>query len=57
MITLYSAPRSGNAYKVKLVLSLLGLEFDEVSINLQTGENRGRFVSRNESSRAGPDPG
>ena len=48
MITLYSAPRSGNAYKVKLVLSLLGLEFDEVSINLQTGENRaGSFLAMN----------
>ena len=48
MITLYSAPRSGNAYKVRLVLSLLGLEFDEVSINLQTGENRaGSFLAMN----------
>ena len=48
MITLYSAPRSGNAYKVRLALSLLGLEFDEVSINLQTGENRaGSFLAMN----------
>lgn len=40
MITLYGAPLSGNAYKVRLLLSLLGLEFDEVFINLQAGENR-----------------
>ena len=40
MITLYSAPLSGNAHKVRLLLSLLGLEFGETSINLQAGENR-----------------
>ena len=40
MITLYGTPVSGNAYKVRLLLGLLGLEFDEVNINLMTGENR-----------------
>ena len=40
MITLYSAPLSGNAYKVRLFLSLLGLELQETVINLQTRENR-----------------
>lgn len=40
MITLYGTPNSGNAYKVRLLLSLLGLEFEETSIDLQTGENR-----------------
>ena len=40
MITLYGGPRSGNAYKVRLLLSLLGLEFEETVINLQTEENR-----------------
>ena len=40
MIKLYGAPLSGNAYKVRLLLSLLGLEFEETSVNLQTGENR-----------------
>ena len=40
MITLYSAPLSGNAYKVRLLLGLLGLEFEETVINLQTRENR-----------------
>ena len=40
MITLYGAPLSGNAYKVRLLLGLLGLEFEETVINLQTRENR-----------------
>ena len=40
MITLYGAPLSGNAYKARLLLNLLGLEFEEIVVNLQTGENR-----------------
>ena len=40
MITLYGTPVSGNAYKVRLLLSLLGLEFEEADVNLMTGENR-----------------
>ena len=40
MIKLYGAPLSGNAYKVRLLLELLGLEFEETVVNLQTGENR-----------------
>ena len=40
MITLYGTPNSGNAYKVRLLLSLLGLEFEETFIDLQAGENR-----------------
>ena len=40
MITLYGGPLSGNAYKVRLLLTLLGLEFEETVINLQTGDNR-----------------
>ena len=40
MIKLYGGPLSGNAYKVRLLLSLLGLEFEETVVNLQTGENR-----------------
>ena len=40
MITLYGGPRSGNAYKVRLLLTLLGLEFEETVIDLQTGDNR-----------------
>ena len=40
MIKLYGAPLSGNAYKVRLLLELLGLEFEETVVDLQTGENR-----------------
>ena len=40
MIKLYGGPLSGNAYKVRLLLSLLGLEFEETVVNLQTGDNR-----------------
>ena len=40
MIMLYGAPLSGNAYKARLLLELLGLEYEETAINLQTGENR-----------------
>ena len=40
MITLYGTPVSGNAYKVRLLLSLLGLEFEEIDVNLMSGENR-----------------
>ena len=40
MIKLYGGPLSGNAYKVRLLLNLLGLEFEETVVNLQTGENR-----------------
>ena len=48
MITLYGAPLSGNAYKARLLLRLLGLEFEETVINLQTGENRTeRFLALN----------
>ena len=48
MITLYGTPVSGNAYKVRLLLSLLGLEFEEANINLMTGENRtGSFLALN----------
>ena len=48
MITLYSAPLSGNAYKVRLLLGLLGLDFEETVINLQAKENRaGSFLALN----------
>ena len=40
MITLYGSPVSGNAYKARLLLGLLGLEFEETVIDLQAGENR-----------------
>lgn len=40
MIRLYGMALSGNAYKVRLFLELLGLEYEESVIDLQAGENR-----------------
>ena len=48
MITLYGAPVSGNAYKVRLLLGLLGVEFEEIDVDLMAGENRtGAFLALN----------
>lgn len=40
MLKLYGHAVSGNAYKVKLLLSLLGLEHETVSVDLLHGEHR-----------------
>ena len=40
MIKLYGMALSGNAYKVRLLLELLGVEYEEIPVNLRTGENR-----------------
>ena len=40
MITLYGMALSGNAYKVRLLLELLGQQYEEIPVNLRTGENR-----------------
>ncbi len=40
MITLYDAELSGNCYKVRLLLALLGLEHAREPIDLAAGENR-----------------
>jgi len=37
---LYDLERSGNSYRVRLLLSLLGLEHQVVSVDLMKGENR-----------------
>ena len=48
MITLYGAPVSGNAYKVRLLLSLIGVEFEEIDVDLMAGGNRtGSFLALN----------
>ena len=45
---LYDAPASGNAYKIRLFLSLLGVEHKLVPVNLRAGESRTEaFLSRN----------
>ena len=46
MIKLYGMALSGNAYKVRLLLELLGVEYEEVPVNLRTGR-----TGRSRSSR------
>ena len=40
MKTLYDMERSGNCYKVRLLLALLGESYQRIPVNLQAGENR-----------------
>ncbi len=40
MIQLYGHALSGNSYKVKLMLSLLGLDYEWVPVNLMQGEHK-----------------
>ena len=40
MIQLYDIELSGNCYKVRLMLSLLGLEYERVPIALNKGEHK-----------------
>ena len=40
MPTLYGHPMSGNSYKVKLMLSLLDLDYEWVTVDLLKGEHR-----------------
>jgi glutathione S-transferase len=40
MIKLYGHELSGNSYKVKLLLSLLGLEFEWIKVDLLAGEHK-----------------
>ena len=39
-IRLYDFELSGNCYKVRLLMSLLKLEYESVSVNLKTGEHK-----------------
>lgn len=39
-IRLYGAPLSGHAHRVKLFLSLLGLPFETIELDLRAGDNR-----------------
>ncbi len=41
MTTLYDYPRSSAAYRVRIALNLLGLDYDRVPVNLLKGEHRG----------------
>ncbi|MEL6157785.1 MAG: glutathione S-transferase [Cyanobacteria bacterium J06623_5] len=40
MLKLYGHPFSGNAYKVKLLLAMLGLEYENIDVALEKGEHR-----------------
>ena len=40
MPTLYGHPMSGNSYKVKLMLGLLGIDYEWVTVDLLKGEHR-----------------
>lgn len=40
MIQLYDFEYSGNAYKVRLLLSVLGLEYEKINVNLLAGEQK-----------------
>jgi glutathione S-transferase len=40
MITLYDAVQSGNAYKVRLMLSLLGLQHELKPVDLKSGQHK-----------------
>jgi glutathione S-transferase len=47
MIELYDFTLSGNCYKVRLMLSLLGLEYKAIPVNLKEGEHReAEFLKR-----------
>lgn len=39
-ITLYDLEVSGNCYKVRLLLSLLGMEYERIPVNLRQGEHK-----------------
>ncbi|MGB2926488.1 MAG: glutathione S-transferase [Limnothrix sp.] len=40
MITLYGHELSGNVYKVRLLLALLGIEYNFIKVDLMKGENK-----------------
>ena len=40
MLKLYDLYRSGNCYKVRLLLSLIRLEYEKISVNANAGENK-----------------
>ncbi|MDJ0957134.1 MAG: glutathione S-transferase family protein [Arenicellales bacterium] len=52
MIRLYDFWESGNAYKVRLLLSQLGIPFERVNIDILKGETRTeRFLQKNPNHR------
>jgi glutathione S-transferase len=52
MLKVYGDNRSGNCYKVKLMLHLLGLEYQWVAIDILKGESRtAEFLSKNPNGK------
>jgi glutathione S-transferase len=48
MLTLYDSPRSLNCYKVRLLFSLLGLQYQRVAVDLREGEHKSaEMLARN----------
>jgi glutathione S-transferase len=46
MIRLYDFPLSGHSHRVRLLLSLIGLEHEVISVNLKEGEQRGEEFTK-----------
>jgi glutathione S-transferase len=52
VLRLYDYPESGNAYKVRLLLSQLGIPFERVELDILRGETRTpAFLARNPNHR------
>jgi glutathione S-transferase len=52
ILRLYDFHESGNAYKVRLLLSMLGLEFERVHLDILKGETRSdEFLAKNPNGR------
>lgn len=52
MYTLYDYPPSGNGYKVRLVMSMLGVDYQYQYVNILDGESRTQdFLSKNPIGR------
>ena len=52
MLTLYDSLSSGNGYKVRLFLRLLGISFERVEVDIERGESRTpEFLAKNPEGR------
>jgi len=52
MLRLYQAQRSGNCYKVRLLMTQLGIEFETVEVDIIRGESRtADFLAKNPNGR------
>ena len=52
MLRLYDSSISGNAYKVRLLLALLGIEHERIELDLDAGDTRtGAFLAKNPNGR------